>query len=168
MPKATDEDWAVVAAPARARVPEALTSYRRSLAEGRDRGIVAGPRQVEAPSSPSSTVGGGRRLLLGLRGRRTGGALARLRPAGAGADAAIADMRDWLAAEYAPAASGRRDAVGRERYTRWARYWTGSDLDVDEAPTPGAGRSTAGPRASSAAEAAKVLPGATPWRPCAS
>ena len=47
MPTGTEADWEVVTARVE-RVPQALEGYRRSLAEGRDRDLVAGPRQVEA------------------------------------------------------------------------------------------------------------------------
>ena len=136
-PTATDEDWATVAARL-ARVPEALDGYRRSLAEGRGprarRRAAAGGR----PSSPSSTSGWhGRRCFAGFarRAARRRCAAELRRRRGAGADAAVAELRDWLRDEYAPAADG---AAGRRRpgalRTRWvAVRWTGADLDLDEA-----------------------------------
>src|SRR3954447_9315313 len=117
MPKATDEDWQVVAARL-GRVPEALSTYRRSLADGRDRGIVAGPRQVQAVLAQLEAWGEGGGWFSRFAAGGPEGLSDELRAAGAGADAAVAGLRDWLAAEYAPAASRRRDPVGREAYTR--------------------------------------------------
>src|SRR5919202_3572628 len=47
MPSETRQDWETMAGRLD-RVPGALDLYRRTLAEGRDRDLVAGPRQVEA------------------------------------------------------------------------------------------------------------------------
>jgi uncharacterized protein (DUF885 family) len=62
---------------------------------------------------------------------------------------------------YAPAVEGTPDGVGRERYARWARYWTGSDLDLDEAYAWG-WEEFHRLDAEMHAEAERVLPGATP------
>jgi uncharacterized protein (DUF885 family) len=85
----------------------------------------------------------------------------RLESAGKAADGAVAELRDWIAAEYAPAASQRRDPVGREAYRRWVRAWSGSDLDIDEAYAWGWSE-YARIDGELRVEAAKVLPGATP------
>jgi uncharacterized protein (DUF885 family) len=160
MPRATAQDWEVVAARLE-RIPEALQTYRRSLEEGRDRGIVAGPRQVEAVVAQLRGWAEGGGWFSGFAAGGPEGLSDELRAAGAGADAAVAGLRDWLAAEYTPAAARRRDPVGREAYTRWVRYWSGSDLDVDEAYAWGWSE-YARLDAQRRAEAAKVLPGATP------
>ncbi len=64
---------------------------------------------------------------------------------------------------YAPAVVGAPEVVGRERYARFSRLWTGADLDLDEAYAYGWSefhRLLAEMRA----EADRVLPGATsPW-----
>lgn len=162
MPTETDEDWAAVAARLRA-VPEALAGYRTSLEEGLDRKLPAGPRQVttvvvqlgewledEAGSWFTQFVKDGPQAL------RTD-----LDAGAALATGAVAALRDWLRDTYAPAVEGTSDAVGRERYATWARYWTGSDLDLDEAYAWGwveFRRIEAEMRA----EAEKVLPGSTP------
>ncbi len=160
MPTASAQDWEVVAARIE-RVPEALAGYRRSLAEGRDRGLVAGPRQVEAVVAQLGGWAEGGGWFSGFA--RTGpGALSdRLSRAAADADSAVADLRSWLATEYAPAAGRRRDPVGREAYARWVRYWSGSDLDLDEAYAWGWSE-YARLDAELRAEADKVLPGASP------
>lgn len=163
MPTATDEDWAAVAARLRA-VPEALAGYRASLEEGVARKLPAGPRQVatvieqlgewlgeDADGSWfAQFVKEGPKA---LRDELEGGA--------AEAGAAVAGLRDWLRDTYAPAVEGTSDAVGRERYARWARYWTGSDLDLDEAYAWG-WEEFRRIEAEMRVEAEKVLPGATP------
>ncbi|WP_431948017.1 DUF885 domain-containing protein [Actinacidiphila sp. bgisy167] len=163
MPTATDEDWAAVAARLRA-VPEALSGYRASLEEGLARKLPAGPHQVatvieqlgewlgeDADGSWfAQFVKEGPET---LRDELDGGA--------AEAAAAVAGLRDWLRDTYAPAVEGTSDAVGRERYARWARHWTGSDLDLDEAYAWG-WEEFRRIEAEMRVEAEKVLPGATP------
>ncbi len=48
--------------------------------------------------------------------------------AAAEADGAVGEVRDFLRDVYLPQAQGTPDAVGRERYARFARRWNGSDL----------------------------------------
>jgi uncharacterized protein (DUF885 family) len=160
MPTASAQDWEVVAARIE-RIPEALAGYRRSLAEGRDRGLVAGPRQVEAVVAQLSGWAEGGGWFSGFAGTGPEALSDRLSRAAEDADTAVADLRSWLAAEYAPAAARRRDPVGREAYARWVRYWSGSDLDLDEAYAWGWSE-YARLDAELRAEAAKVLPGASP------
>src|SRR5205814_10252034 len=85
----------------------------------------------------------------------------RLTQAAAGADAAIAELRTWLADAYAPAAASAPDAAGRDRYRLRARAWSGADLDLDEAYA-WAWTEFARLDAEIRAEAGKVLRGATP------
>ncbi|MGZ4611676.1 MAG: DUF885 domain-containing protein, partial [Kineosporiaceae bacterium] len=160
MPTVTEADWEVVTARVE-RVPEALEGYRRSLAEGRDHDLVAGPRQVEAVVAQLAGWGadGGWFRAFARRGPDRLGD--RLERAAAGADRAIQGLREWLAADYAPAATHRRDPVGREAYARWARLWSGSDLDLDEAYAWGWSE-FARLDAELRAEANKILPGASP------
>ncbi|MPR00446.1 DUF885 family protein [Modestobacter sp. I12A-02628] len=126
MPTATEEDWSVLARRL-ARVPEAYRGYRESLTAGADRGLFAAPRQVhtvvgqlgEWLAGPyfASVVAAGPDSL------RT-----QLDDAARLADGAVAEVRDFLRDEYAPRAEGTPDAVGRERYARFARSWNGTDL----------------------------------------
>ncbi|GAB4080661.1 DUF885 domain-containing protein [Modestobacter muralis] len=126
MPTATPENWAVVARRL-ARVPAAYRGYQESLAAGAERGLLAAPRQVH-------TVVG--QLDAWLEGPYFAGFVAdgpvelraELDAAAAAADAAVADVRDFLRDTYASQAEGTPDAVGRERYARFARSWNGSDL----------------------------------------
>lgn len=163
MPTGTDEDWAAVAARLRA-VPEALAGYRASLEEGVARKLPAGPRQVATvieqlgewlgeDAGASWFAQFVKEGPQALRSELDGGA--------ADATAAVAGLRDWLRDTYAPAVEGTPDAVGRERYARWARYWTGSDLDLDEAYAWG-WEEFRRLDAEMRVEAEKVLPGSTP------
>jgi len=77
------------------------------------------------------------------------------------ADAAVAQLREWLVRDYAPRARHAPDAVGREQYRRQARYWTGADLDLDEAYAWGWQEVLRLQREIEAC-AAEVLPGAGP------
>lgn len=165
MPTETEEDWAAVAARLRA-VPEALAGYRASLEEGLARKLPAGPRQVTTVVEQlgewlGEGAGAGADWFAqfvkeGPEALRSG-----LDAGAADATAAVAALRDWLRDTYAPAVEGTPDAVGRERYARWARYWTGSDLDLDEAYAWG-WEEFRRIEAEMRVEAEKVLPGSTP------
>ncbi|MFB7287729.1 DUF885 domain-containing protein [Actinacidiphila glaucinigra] len=163
MPTGTDEDWAAVAARLRA-VPQALAGYRASLEEGVARKLPAGPRQVatvveqlgEWLGEDAGASWFAQFVKEGPKALRS-----ELDGAAAEATAAVTGLRDWLRDTYAPAVEGTSDAVGRERYARWARYWTGSDLDLDEAYAWG-WEEFRRIEAEMRVEAEKVLPGATP------
>ncbi|MFE3106686.1 DUF885 domain-containing protein [Kitasatospora indigofera] len=165
MATATAEDWELVGRRL-ARVPVALAQYRETLEEGVARGLLSGPRQVTTvvgqfgewldPATPGGWFGEfvqaapeeQRATLTGI--------------AVAAADA-LATLRDWLRDVYGPAAAAAPDTVGRERYARWVRYWTGSDLDLDEA-YGWAWQQFHELAAQMRAEAEKVLPGSTPMQ----
>ncbi|MFJ8649318.1 DUF885 domain-containing protein [Streptomyces sp. NPDC093546] len=165
MPTETDEDWAAVAERLRA-VPAALDGYRASLHAGLERGLKGGPRAT-------ATVVEQLTEWTGHDGARTGwfeefvtagpSALrAELDTAARAATRAMAGLRDWMRDVYAPAVKDAPDTVGRERYARWSRYFTGADFDLDEAYAYGWAeyhRLLAEMRA----EAEKILPGAGPW-----
>jgi uncharacterized protein (DUF885 family) len=130
MPTQSTEDWAVVARRL-ARVPEAYRGYRESLAAGAARGLFAAPRQVH-------TVVG--QLDEWLAGPYFAGLVAagpdelrgQLDDAARAADGAVAEVRDFLRDTYAPQVEGTPDAVGRERYARFARSWNGTDLGAGQ------------------------------------
>jgi uncharacterized protein (DUF885 family) len=165
MSTATEEDWANVAARLRT-VPDALAGYRASLAEGLVRGLPGGPLQVSTVIGQfgewlGEGADGGRGWFTGFAQDGPEAQRGELDKAAAVADAAVAELRDWLRDSYAPAVREAPDAAGRERYARQARYFTGSDLELDEAYAWGWDefrRIDAEMRA----EAEKVLPGATP------
>lgn len=52
-----------------------------------------------------------------------------LHAAGAAADKSAAQTSQWLKKEYEPR-SNPADAVGKERYSAWARHFTGAQLDL--------------------------------------
>jgi uncharacterized protein (DUF885 family) len=163
MPTETPDDWAVLARRL-ARVPEAYRGYLASLTEGAARGLFAAPRQVQ-------TVVG--QLDEWLAGPYFAGVVADgpeelrgdLDAAAAAADGAVAEVRDFLRDTYAAQVEGTPDAVGRERYARFARAWNGTDLGA------GTGLEDAYAwgwaehlriREEQRAAADKVLPGSTP------
>ncbi|MFI5532691.1 DUF885 domain-containing protein [Kitasatospora sp. NPDC051853] len=162
LPTETPEQWELIGRRL-ARVPATLAGYRELLAEGVERGLLSGPRQV------TTVVGQLGEWLEGGPGGWFGrfvepapaGQREALTAAAVSAAEAFAELRDWLRDVYGAAAAAQPDTVGRERYARWVRYWTGSDLDLDEAYTWAWGQFHE-LDAQMRAEAGKVLPGATP------
>ncbi len=165
MPADSAQDWELIGRRL-ARVPQALAEYRTTLEEGIARDLLSGPRQIAtvvgqfgewlAPGTPGGWFG---EFVRGapedLRPGLTGTAVA--------AAAALAELRDWLRDVYGPAAANTPDTTGRERYARWVRYWTGSDLDLDEA-YGWAWQEFHDLDAQMRAEAEKVRPGSTPMQ----
>ncbi|MFD7900117.1 DUF885 domain-containing protein [Streptomyces sp. NPDC059743] len=161
-PAETDEDWAAIAERLRA-VPAALEGFRASLALGLERKLYAGPRPTATFVGQLTEWAGEERgwfeefASAGPEPLRT-----ELDDAARGATAAVAELRDWIRDVYAPAVEDAPNTVGRERYARWARYFNGTDLDLDEAYAYGWSeyhRLLAEMRT----EAEKILPGAGPW-----
>ncbi|PWW22630.1 uncharacterized protein (DUF885 family) [Geodermatophilus normandii] len=163
MPTATEDDWGVVAR-RMARVPEAYRGYLETLREGARRGLLVAPRQV-------STVVG--QLDEWLRGPFFGGLAGsgpdavrgELDAAARDADAAVAEVRDFLRDEYLPRAEGTPDAVGRDRYAIAARRWNGSDLGAGQGLEEAYAWGWSEYRrilAEQRAEAAALRPGSTP------
>jgi uncharacterized protein (DUF885 family) len=131
----TEEDWQVVAARLRA-VPEAMAGWRATLEEGLSLRLVSARRQVEACAAQCDVWGGGSAegssFFEHLVGRYPGGPSgAELGAAALAAGQNFLDFGTWLRQNYLPKAA-TVDAVGRERYGLAARYFTGSDLDLDE------------------------------------
>ena len=163
MPTQTPEDWAVLARRL-ARVPEAYRGYVATLTEGAAQGLLAAPRQVH-------TVVG--QLDEWLAGPYFAGVVAdgpdelrgELDAAAAAADGAVAEVRHFLRDTYAAAAEGTPDAVGRERYARFARAWNGTDLGagtgLEDAYAWGWGEHLR-IREEQRVAAEQVLPGSTP------
>ncbi|NED94865.1 DUF885 domain-containing protein [Phytoactinopolyspora alkaliphila] len=131
MPQESGDDWAVIARRL-ARIPEAVRSCRASLEKGMSDGLLAPARQAETVVAQLTTwvrtawyrefvAAGPDALWTELTG------------AADVATAALDELRGFLSDVYAPAAQEAPDAVGRDRYARWARYWTGADLDLDDA-----------------------------------
>ncbi|GGR94197.1 hypothetical protein GCM10010269_36460 [Streptomyces humidus] len=165
-PSRTDEDWAAIAERLRA-VPAALAGYRESLTLGLERKLYAAPRPtatfVDQLTQWSDPDGEGRGWFEGFVAAGPEARRAELDEAARGATAAVVELRDWLRDVYTPAAEGAPNTVGRERYARWARYYNGTDLDLDEAYAYGWAEyhRLLGEMKK---EAEKILPGArTPW-----
>jgi uncharacterized protein (DUF885 family) len=163
MPAQSDDDWAVIAR-RMAKVPEAFRGYRETLAEGARRGLLSAPRQVDTVVGQlGEWIDAG--YFAGFAASGPEALRGDLTSAGRAADAAVAEIRDYLRDEYRAASEGTPDAVGRERYAVTARRWTGSDLGagdgLEEAYAWGWAEHQR-IRAEQSAEAEKVVPGATP------
>ncbi|MGW0931669.1 DUF885 domain-containing protein [Streptomyces sp. NPDC002644] len=165
-PADTEEDWAAIAERLRA-VPAALAGYRESLALGLERKLYGGPRPcavfVEQLTEWADPHGTGRGWFEDFAADGPEKLRGELDEAARGATAALVELRDWMRDVYGPAVAGAPDTVGRERYAGWARYYNGTDLDLDEAYAYGWAeyhRILAEMRT----EAERILPGAaTPW-----
>ncbi|MFI5618591.1 DUF885 domain-containing protein [Streptomyces sp. NPDC051567] len=164
-PADTDEDWAAITERLHA-VPAALAGYRESLQLGLDRGLYGAPRPtatfIEQLTGWAGEDGDEPAFFAGFVAHGPEALRDGLDSAAAGATAALAGLRDWMSAVYAPAVAGRPDTVGRERYARWSRYFNGTDLDLDEAYAYGWAEYHR-LLDEMKAEAAKILPGAGPW-----
>jgi len=140
MPRATEEHWSNIAARL-ALVPRAIDGFRRSLALGAERGLVAAKRQARECAAQAEIWSGVRSgqpsffssLLDSFD--RSGVAAPSLRAdidAGVrAAEAAYAGLRTYLLDEYLPRAADA-DGVGRERYALNSRAFNGCELDLDE------------------------------------
>ena len=165
MPAQTPEHWATIAGRI-AAVPRALAGHRESLAEGARRGLYAAPRQVETVAGQLAdwqSGGDGAGWFTGFAAAADVPAALRadLDRASAGADAAVAGLRDWLLTEYLPGTAGTPDGVGAQRYATCARRWLGASPDLAEAYEWGWAQYRE-IMAQMTAEAARVLPGSTP------
>ncbi|AYN42507.1 DUF885 domain-containing protein [Streptomyces dangxiongensis] len=166
MPVTTDEDWSAIAERLRA-VPEALAGYRASLELGLERRLFGAPRPtatyIQQLTEWVDTDGSGRGWYEDFAAAGPEALRAELDEAARAATGALRELRDWMRDVYAPAVADAPNVVGRERYARWARYYNGTDLDLDEAYAYGWAefhRLLAEMRK----EAEKILPGAeTPW-----
>ncbi|MFH8693045.1 DUF885 domain-containing protein [Streptomyces chartreusis] len=164
-PNETDEDWAAIAERLRA-VPTAYAGYREALELGLERKLYAAPRPtatfVEQLTEWSDT-GEGRGWFEDFASAGPEALRAELDEAARTATAAVVELRDWMRDVYTPAIEGAANTVGRERYARFARYFNGIDLDLDEAYAYGWAEyhRLLGEMKK---EAERVLPGAaTPW-----
>jgi uncharacterized protein (DUF885 family) len=134
----TADDWAVIGRRLD-RVPQALTQYRESLAEGARLGLHAAPRQVETVAGQLAdwqATGGGRGwftdFAAGVPADAPDSLRSDLAAASDAADAAVAGLRDWLLTGYLPGAAGTPDGVGEDRYLVGAKRWNGAELDLAE------------------------------------
>ena len=141
MPRNSDDDWGVLTRRLRA-VPASIDSFREALDRGLAEGVLAARRQAEACATQALIYGGaangdtsfGRSLVAAFDLRADGASPALRRELSAAtqaADAAFAAFAAYLRETYAPRAAAA-DAVEEERYRRFARHFTGSNLDLDE------------------------------------
>jgi uncharacterized protein (DUF885 family) len=135
MPLASEADWDVVAARLHA-VPAALSGLLATLQEGLARQVVSSQRQVAACAVQCDTWGGrgdeDSSYFARLAGRYPGGpAAADLERGARSAARAYLEFGAWLRQEYLPRATPI-DPVGRDLYTVAARYFTGTELDLED------------------------------------
>ncbi len=126
----TNEDLANV----RARllsVRQALSSWRDGLESVAARGELAPRRHLVGIAEQAALYasGGYERFIDPLAARSDDPDA--LRAAAKDADTACGEFGEYLVMELAPKAT-EVESCGKDRYVRWARYFTGADLDVDE------------------------------------
>ncbi|MFL3866757.1 DUF885 domain-containing protein [Streptomyces griseobrunneus] len=163
-PTATEEDWAAVLERLGA-VPAAVEGYRASLGLGLERKLYAGPRATATfvgQLTEWSGEGDSAAFFADLVAPAPEALRPQLTEAAGLATGSLAALRDWVRDVYTPAIEGAPDTVGRERYARWSRYYNGTDLDLDEAYAYGWSEYHR-LLAEMKAEAAQILPGASPW-----
>lgn len=126
-----------------AALPAAVASYEQSLREAKKRGHIAPLRQVEAVikqaddcadvdhSLFSKLVKDARIEVDGHETALPGALQHDLADAANDARQAFADLAQFLAEELALDDTAE-DAVGRERYERFSRYFLGAKIDLDE------------------------------------
>ncbi|HXY92620.1 MAG TPA: DUF885 domain-containing protein [Acidimicrobiia bacterium] len=140
MPRDTLEHWQTIAE-RMALVPQGLAGLEAALTEGVQQGVVAARRQAVACTQQADVWAGVdastppffRTLVEDYERRDLGDAALghRLEELATRATAAYAAMGRYLVEEYAPHAT-EHDPVGRERYSLYARDFTGTDLDLEE------------------------------------
>jgi uncharacterized protein (DUF885 family) len=139
MPRDTQEAWQTIAERL-ALVPQGLVGIEAALQEGVRQGIVAARRQAVACAQQADVWAGldetppfFATLVAEYRGHDFADpAFAhRLDELATRATAAYAAMGRFLVEEYAPHAT-EHDPVGRDRYSLYARDFTGMELDLDE------------------------------------
>lgn len=138
MPQSTQEDWETIAA-RMSRVPAAIDGYLECLMEGAskrflpaERQVIEGITQARALADPGASFFTRLAATARVDGAAPAGPLAaELARAAADAAAAYDHLAEGLVSEIAPYAP-EADAVGRERYARFSRYFLGATVDLDE------------------------------------
>jgi uncharacterized protein (DUF885 family) len=137
MPTDTPEQWETIVARARA-VPEAIATYMAALRTAKDRGDVVPIRQVRDGIEQAEKFGGADGYWLTFAaGANAGGEplpdtlRADLAAAAAGAADAYLGLATMLREELLPVAP-EADAVGRDRYPLFSRYFLGATVDLAE------------------------------------
>jgi uncharacterized protein (DUF885 family) len=135
MPTDTAEQWANIAARLNA-LPGAVAGLTESLQLAASRGRVAAIRQVNECITQAEELAGDASFFAtfigGADAAVTDPALrASLGTGAAAARGAYADLTRFLREELA-AQAPEADAVGRERYALWSRYFLGATVDLEE------------------------------------
>lgn len=153
MPTATEQDWACIAR-RMSRFGAAYDSLIAALEEGRRRELYAAPLQAQttidqlgqwiqaktsgtdgsdAGDAPEAAQGGsGATWFHDFVADGPDALHEDLTAAADHAAQAVAQLRDYLATTYLPAAQGTPDPCGEERYRLSARRWMGADIDPQE------------------------------------
>ena len=132
MPADTEHDWELIGGRLR-NLPDALDGYRATLATGIRRRLLVAPRQCAAVIDQLRVWTRDAGWFAEFVAPAPETLHPQLEIAARQASKATAEFCDWLRDVYLPATAGVPDAFGRERYLRSARYYTGADVDVDEA-----------------------------------
>ena len=136
MPAESEADWSTIARRL-ARLPEVLAGYRATLEAGLEAGRAAPRRQVEACLKQCETWAGGPEggFFAEFVGRAGDGISEGLRrdldSAATAAGESYGAFGVFLRDRYL-ARAGEHDAVGEERYARYARSWNRCELDLRE------------------------------------
>ena len=140
MPRDTEEAWKNIAS-RMALIPNGMTSYRRTLEEGLEQGLVVAKRQAIETADQCDIWNGGAEghgsFFEGLvdefrqSGVESDSLESDLRAAAESANRGIAEIAQFLRETYIPGASDR-DAVGEERYSLGARVYNGIELDLHD------------------------------------
>ncbi|MBK9181163.1 MAG: DUF885 domain-containing protein [Acidimicrobiales bacterium] len=139
MARSSADDWVAIA-DRMERVPHALTGFRHTLDEALRRGLHAARRQATACAEQAATWAGLRgapAYFVALADTFAGTGIddpalgPRLAEAAAAATEAVEVTARFLFDDYAPRAPDD-DAVGPERYDRFARFSLGASPDLQE------------------------------------
>ncbi len=138
MPRDGEEAWANIAS-RMALIPDGIASYRKTLEEGLERGLVVAKRQASETADQCDIWNGSaegqesffKNLVDAFRqsGVESESIESDLRSAAESANGGIAEIAQFLRETYIPGASDR-DAVGEERYSLGARVYNGIELDL--------------------------------------
>jgi len=137
-PANTPSDWAVIAERL-SKVPESVQGYLASLRDAAARGVVAPQRQIRAAISQCApNLGDEGFFATFARDAQaedgeplTPAVRADLERSARAASDAYAELRDYLESDLLPVGP-ERDAVGREHYAAYSRYFLGAQVDLEE------------------------------------
>jgi len=129
MPTSTPDELSAISARL-AAIPDAHDSWRSSLRDLQAMGKSAAQRQVVGVAKQLAEYGQGAYRNFAMRIDPTQ-SRRELSAAAIAADASCLELSQWLSDSYFSKANPI-DAVGSERYARWARSYTGAALNLEE------------------------------------